>query len=183
MTIEIIRGCMFAGKSEELIRRLTQLKYANQTFIAFKAAIDNRYSSTEIVTHNGCKIPAIAVNNPDEILRIANKDFYDVVAIDETQFFPNNIVHVIATLSSHHRVIAVGLDTDFKGQPFGSMGDLLAIADEDIHLKAVCKKCGQPATRTQRITDGMYAKNNEPTVVIGGSDIYQARCKKCHVVY
>lgn len=183
--LEIIRGCMFSGKTEELIRRLNRLKYARQTFLAFKPALDNRYSETEIVSHNNISIKAFVVSEPREIFNIIEKhgSDIDVVAIDEAQFFDHSLVRTAQLLvSSGYRVIVAGLDTDFRGEPFGPMGSLLAVADEDIQLNAICTICGQPANRTQRLIDGKPARWNDPIILIGAKDRYEARCRKHHEI-
>ncbi|MDK2901964.1 MAG: thymidine kinase [Thermosediminibacterales bacterium] len=183
--LEIIRGCMFSGKTEELIRRLNRLKYARQTFLAFKHAIDNRYSETEIVSHNNISIKAFVVFDPREIFNIIEKhgSDIDVVAIDEAQFFDHSLVRAVQVLvSSGYRVIVAGLDTDFRGEPFGPMGSLLAVADEDAQLNAICTVCGLPANRTQRLIDGKPARWNDPIILVGAKDRYEARCRKHHEI-
>ena len=181
--IEVIRGPMFAGKTEELMRILNRLQYANQKYILFKSTVDNRYSRNEVVDHNGFKLPAIVIDKPNEIIPAIKKNGHtDVVAIDEAQFFPHDIIDIVATLSRNYRVILAGLDTDFRGCPFGPMGDLLAIADKDIHVKAVCVKCGNPATRTQRFRNGEPSCWDEPIILVSGKTDYEARCTKCHIV-
>jgi len=184
-SLEVIRGCMFAGKTEELIRRIKRLKFARQTYLAFKPALDNRYSETEIASHNGETITAHVVSSAKEILAHLRNHAggVDVVAIDEAQFFGRELVKVIQTLIGEgYRVIVAGLDTDFRGEPFGPMGDLLAIADEDIHLKAICTVCGRPANMTQRLIDGEPANWDDPVILVGHKDHYEARCREHHVV-
>ena len=193
--LEVIRGCMFSGKTEELLRRVKRLEYANQKYLAFKLKIDKRYSESDIVSHNGISIPAISVNHPEEIVRhiYKNKEKADVVAIDEAQFFlTHEIVNCVEFLVGEgYRVIVAGLDTDYRGDVFGFVGDLLAVCDEDIHLKAVCAVCGGEADRTQLLVNNKPAKESEPVILVGGNDDfgphgkkykYQARCRSCHKI-
>ncbi len=186
--LEVIRGCMFSGKTEELIRRLNRLQYARQTFMLFKPAIDNRYEAADVVSHNGIKLQAVPIRGSYEILgRILDKEksgvHYDVIGIDEGQFFDEGIVEVAKTLIyKGYRIILAGLDTDFRGEPFGPMGDLLAIADEDERLYAICSVCGQAAIMTQRIINGKPAHWDDSTILVGGVDRYEARCREHHVI-
>lgn len=182
--LEVIRGCMFAGKTEELIRRLGRLRYAKQTYVVFKPAIDSRYSDTEIVSHNGVSIAANVVSSVEQIqAALKNKLTPNVIAIDEAQFFEPELVALVRQfVSEGYRVIAVGLDTDFRGDPFPNIADLLALADEDIHLNAICTICGKPGTRTQRLVDGKPAKASDPLIVVGAADKYEARCRQHHYV-
>lgn len=153
--LEVISGCMFAGKTEELIRRINVLSYAKMNIIVFKPKIDNRYSDTEIVSHSGAKVPCLVVDRAQEILKKVNIDT-EVVAIDEVQFFDQDIVDVCEYLADKGiRVIVAGLDKDFRGEPFGIMPELLTRAEFITKLTAVCTKCGAPATRTQRLVNGV----------------------------
>jgi len=183
--IEVIRGCMFAGKTEELIRRLNRLKYAKQEALVFKPKIDSR-SNDEIVSHNGYRFLARNVadsREAREIIFSEQKFPRPVVAFDEAQFFDEGIVSLVQDLAKlSYRVIIAGLDTDFRGEPFGPMPKLLAIADEDTKLHAICVICGEPATMTQRIVNGQPARYSDPIVLVGASDYYEARCRKHHVV-
>lgn len=179
--IEVITGPMFAGKTEELIRRLTRAQYANQKIIVFKPEIDNRYSDNKVVSHNGKEIDCIVTDKIDQLHEIINS--YDVVAIDEVQFFDISIIKDIKTLAdSGIRVIVTGLDTDFRGEPFGIMRDLICIAEKVDKLTAICTQCGKLATRTQRIINGKPAKYTDPVVLIGAKEAYEARCRECHEV-
>lgn len=186
--LEVIRGCMFSGKTEELIRRLHRLKYARQTYLLFKPAIDNRYEEAHVVSHNGFKLQAVPIECSDDILEyVSNEEVkgihYDVIGVDEVQFLDKGIVEVSkALIHKGYRVILAGLDTDFRGEPFGSMGDLLAIADEDERLYAICSVCGQSAIMTQRIVNGEPARWDEPTILVGGVDRYEARCREHHII-
>lgn len=180
--LEVICGCMFAGKTEELIRRINVLSYAKKKIIAFKPKIDNRYSSTEIVSHAGTKVPCIVVENAKEILEYINED-HEVVAIDEVQFFDNAIVDVCEYLADKGlRVMVAGLDKDFRGEPFGVLPELLTRAEFVTKLTAVCAKCGAPATRTQRLLNGKPADFDDPIVLVGAVDHYEPRCRHCHEI-
>lgn len=180
--IEFICGSMFSGKSEELIRRIKRSRYAKQNVQVFKPAIDNRYSESAVVSHNGNQTTAEAVSHSSDILdKVA--DDTNVVAIDEIQFFDNGIVETCETLADKGlRVICAGLDLDFKGDPFGPSPILLAKAEFVTKLQAICIKCGNPATRTQRLIDDKPAHYHDPVIQIGASEGYEARCRHCHEV-
>lgn len=174
--IEVIAGCMFSGKTEELIRRLRRAMIAKQKVIVFKPKIDNRYAEREIVSHSEQSLPSEVVEDASEILELA-KDA-QVVGIDEAQFFKMNIVDVANKLADDgKRVIIAGLDQDYRGQPFEPMPQLLAIAEYITKTLAICVVCGNPADRTQRKTPV------KDRVVVGAADIYEARCRKCHTIY
>ena len=180
--IEVICGCMFAGKTEELIRRINVLKYAKQNLLIIKPAIDNRYSETEIASHSGYRVKSVCINNAKEILEHV-KDDTDVVAIDEGQFFDHSLVDVCEYLADKGiRVMVAGLDRDFRGEPFGIMPELLVRAEFVTKLSAVCVKCGAPATRTQRLVDGKPASYDDEIVVVGAKEQYEPRCRHCHEV-
>ena len=180
--IELIVGPMFAGKSEELIRRVKTLSYTKMHIIAFKPAIDDRYDKTAIASHNGAKYEAYAIKNAHSILEIVKPDT-QVVAIDEIQFFDMSIVSICEELADRGiRVIAAGLDLDFKGEPFGPMPELLARAEFVTKLTAVCTICGCAATRTQRLIDGKPANYDDPIIQVGAKENYEARCRKHHIV-
>lgn len=180
--IEVITGCMFSGKSEELIRRLKRAKIAKQKVKVFKPSIDTRYSIVEVVSHAGDKIEAIPISRSKEILDQIDKDT-DVVGIDEAQFFDNEIIDVLRKLAKEGiRVVVAGLDMDFRGEPFGQMPFIMAIADEVLKLHAICTVCGEDATMTQRLINGEPASYNDPVVMIGASETYEARCKLHHYV-
>ena len=180
--LEVISGCMFAGKTEELIRRIKVLELAKKEIMVFKPIIDDRYSKSKIVSHAGSSVESIIVENSKEILEMV-KPTTQVVAIDEVQFFDDDVCVVCDKLANKGiRVICAGLDTDFRGEPFGPMGRLLTQAEFVTKLTAVCMKCGSPATRTQRIINGVPASYNDPTILVGASENYEARCRQCHEV-
>ena len=180
--IEVICGCMFAGKTEELIRRINVLSYARKNILVFKPKIDDRYSTTEIASHAGSKVPCIVISEAKEILDHVNYDT-DVVAIDEVQFFDEDVVDICEYLAdSGLRVMVAGLDKDFRGEPFGVLPDLLTRAEFVTKLTAVCAKCGAPATRTQRIINGKPASFNDPIVLVGAKEAYEPRCRQCHEI-
>lgn len=180
--IEVICGCMFAGKTEELIRRINVLSYARKNILVFKPKIDDRYSTTEIASHAGSKVPCIVISEANEILNHVNYDT-DVVAIDEVQFFDEDVVDICEYLAdSGLRVMVAGLDKDFRGEPFGVLPDLLTRAEFVTKLTAVCAKCGAPATRTQRIINGKPASFNDPIVLVGAKEAYEPRCRHCHEI-
>ena len=180
--IEVICGCMFAGKTEELIRRINVLSYARKNILVFKPKIDDRYSTTEIASHAGSKVPCIVISEAKEILNHVNYDT-DVVAIDEVQFFDEDVVAICEYLAdSGLRVMVAGLDKDFRGEPFGVLPDLLTRAEFVTKLTAVCAKCGAPATRTQRIINGKPASFNDPIVLVGAKEAYEPRCRHCHEI-
>ena len=180
--IEVICGCMFAGKTEELIRRINVLSYARKNILVFKPKIDDRYSTTEIASHAGSKVPCIVISEAKEILNHVNYDT-DVVAIDEVQFFDEDVVDICEYLAdSGLRVLVAGLDKDFRGEPFGVLPDLLTRAEFVTKLTAVCAKCGAPATRTQRIINGKPASFNDPIVLVGAKEAYEPRCRHCHEI-
>ena len=180
--IEVICGCMFAGKTEELIRRINVLSYARKNILVFKPKIDDRYSTTEIASHAGSKVPCIVISEAKEILNHVNYDT-DVVAIDEVQFFDEDVVDICEYLAdSGLRVMVAGLDKDFRGEPFGVLPDLLTRAEFVTKLTAVCAKCGAPATRTQRIINGKPASFNDPIDLVGAKEAYEPRCRHCHEI-
>lgn len=180
--IEVISGCMFAGKTEELIRRINVLSYAKKNIIVFKPKIDNRYSDSEIVSHSGAKVPCLVVEKTQDILKKIEADT-EVVAIDEVQFFDKDIVEVCEYLADKGiRVMVAGLDKDFRGESFGVMPELLTRAEFVTKLTAVCAKCGAPATRTQRLVNGKPAGFEDPIVMVGADESYEPRCRHCHQV-
>lgn len=181
-TIEIIVGPMFAGKSEELLRRINRLKYAKKNFLVFKPMIDNRYSDNEVVSHNKRAYKAISINSSSEILKHFTKGI-DAVCIDEIQFLDEGIINVIDYLANQGvRVICAGLDCDFKGDPFPVCAAILAKAEYVTKLTAICTICGKEATKTQRLINGEPASRKDPVVLVGASEAYEARCRHCHVV-
>ncbi len=181
-SIEVICGSMFSGKSEELIRRVRRVQIARKKVQIFKPLIDNRYHIQYIYSHNGSKVEATCVEKAAEILKKVKLDT-EVVAIDETQFFDQAIVKVCQMLADQgKRVIIAGLDQDFRGEPFGPMPNLLAIAEYVDKLHAICMVCGKSATRTQRLVNGKPADYHDPTILIGAQESYEARCRKHHEV-
>jgi thymidine kinase len=171
--VEIIAGSMFSGKTEELIRRLTRAKIAKQKVVVFKAGIDTRYSEHHIVSHDVSKLPCTAVDSADEILQ--NVEDATVIGIDEAQFFDDNIVNVVNQLADMgKRVILAGCEMYSSGEPFGPMGALMCIAEEVDKLRAVCVVCGEEAYISYR-----KEQPQNGNILIGYSDIYEARCRKC----
>lgn len=169
---------MFSGKSEELIRRLRRAEIAGQTVMIAKARIDDRYDISYVVSHSGHRIRAVGIDDPEVLSRYV--DGCDVVGIDEVQFFDASVVGVCERLANRGlRVIAAGLDLDFRGEPFGPMPELLARADMVDKLQAVCHCCGGAATRTQRLVDGQPAPFSGETIQVGALDAYEARCRAC----
>lgn len=178
----MITGPMYCGKSEELIRRIRRVKIARQAVKVFKPVIDDRYELNDVVSHSGDSIEAVPVSCPEEIFTGITDDI-DVIAIDEVQFFGSDICEVVEELAdSGKRIILAGLDRDFRGVPFGSMPELLARAEYVEKLHAICVLCGNPATRTQRLIEGQPASFDDPVIMIGASEVYEARCRKCHSV-
>ena len=177
--LEVVCGPMFSGKSEELIRRLRRAEIAGQRVLIVKPKLDSRYDIGHVVSHAGAKMRAVAVSRPEDIPGLA--EGYDVIGIDEAQFFTESIVFVIDVLVERGaRVVAAGLDQDFRGLPFGSMPELLCRAELVDKLQAVCHRCGGPATMTQRLVDGRPAPADGQTIVVGALDSYEARCRSCH---
>jgi thymidine kinase len=180
--IEVICGPMFAGKTEELIRRANRLEYAKKKYLVFKPTIDDRYSTTEIVSHSNYRKNSICIKDSSEILKYVT-DEIDAVIIDEAQFFDLAVINVAEWLANKGlRVICGGLDSDFKGTPFPVMAELLARAELVTKLTAICNVCGNPATRTQRIINGQPAYEDDPIVLVGAKEAYEPRCRKCHMV-
>ena len=181
-SIEVVCGSMFSGKTDELIRRMRRAVIAKQKVQVFKPSIDNRYAVEKVTSHAGNDFAAIPVKNSSEILEQLQPDV-TVVGVDEAQFFDPNIVDVVATLASRDiRVLIAGLDQDFRGEPFGPMPILMALAEKVDKLQAICMECGEPASRTQRLVDGKPARYDEPIVIVGASEMYEARCRKHHLV-
>ena len=180
--LEVIVGSMFSGKSEELIRRVKRAVIARRTVQVFKPIIDDRYGVEVVRSHDGDSFVARPVRTSEEILSLVSPDT-TVVGIDEVQFFDPDIVTVVRGLvASGRRVICAGLDLDFRGEPFGAVPTLLALAERVDKLEAICVVCGEPATRTQRIVNGVPAFFDDPIIVIGAKETYEARCRSCHEV-
>jgi thymidine kinase len=181
-SVEVITGSMFCGKTEELIRRLRRATIARQTVQAFKPAIDVRYALEKVKSHSGAEFQALPVQSSSEVLDNLNQDT-TVVAIDEAQFFDMGIVEIAQALADRGiRVIVAGLDTDFRGEPFGPMPELMAKAEVVDKLHAICMVCGEPASRTQRLVNGSPANYHDPVVIVGASELYEARCRQHHKV-
>ncbi|HSW56552.1 MAG TPA: thymidine kinase [Ignavibacteriaceae bacterium] len=173
--IEVITGCMFSGKTEELIRRLRRAQIAKQKVKIFKPRIDARYSENSIVSHNEQSLPSILIDDIIEVLK--HSDDAQVIGIDEAQFFNESIVHICNSLASKgKRVIVAGLDMDYTGKPFEPMPQLLSIAEYITKQHAICVVCGNPADKTQRKT------TESERVIVGAANIYEARCRKCHYI-
>lgn len=180
--IEVICGSMFSGKSEELIRRVRRAQFAKQEIAVFKPKLDDRYSKEAVVSHNGTSVIALPIEKASDIFEKIHNEI-DIIAIDEAQFFDEEIVDVVQTLAnSGHRVILAGLDQDFRGVPFGPMPKLMAIAELVTKLQAVCTVCGSPASRTQRLINGKPACADDPIILVGASESYEARCRHHHEV-
>ncbi len=181
--IEVITGVMFSGKSEELIRRVRRGIIARRHVQVFKSHFDSRYTGIySVSSHDGRELEATPVDSAAEIFRLTRPDT-EVVAIDEAQFLDKEIVMVVNALAARGvRVILAGTDTDFRGEPFGPMGDLLCLAETIDKLQAICVICGDLATRNQRLVDGKPARYDSPIIMIGGRESYEARCRHCHRV-
>ena len=181
--VEVISGVMFAGKSEELIRRVRRAIIARRRVQVFKSHLDSRYTGLySVSSHDGTELDASPVDSAAEIFRLVRPES-QLVAIDEAQFLDPDIVPVAATLAQRGvRVILAGTDTDFRGEPFGAMGDLMAIAELVDKLQAICVVCGDPACRNQRLRNGKPARYDSPTIMVGGRESYEARCRHCHQV-
>lgn len=180
--IEVICGPMFAGKTEELIRRVKRLAYAKRNVVIFKPKIDSRYSETDIVSHANSRIASVVISKASDILLHVNSNV-DAVVIDEVQFLEKEVLSIVEILADNGiRVICAGLDMDFRGEPFGIMPELLAMAEEVTKLTAICTKCGALATRTQRIINGIPAKYDDPLILVGAVEAYEPRCRLCHDV-
>ena len=180
--VEVICGSMFSGKTEELIRRVRRAQIAKQKVQVFKPSLDERYALEKVTSHNGMDLDATIVTEAREILDLVEPDTA-VVAIDEVQFFDWTIAEVCNALAENgKRVIVTGLDMDFRGEPFGPMPLLMAEAEKVDKLSAICVVCGAPASRTQRLIDGQPASYDDPGIMVGASEVYQARCRRCHQV-
>lgn len=177
--LEVICGPMFSGKSEEMIRRLRRAEIAGQRVVIFKPRIDDRYDASDVVSHAGVRMRAVAVDGVAEL--VGRAAGHDVVGIDEVQFFDAGIVEASLGLADRGvRVVVSGLDQDFRRLPFGVMPDLLAHAEFVDKLQAVCHRCGGTATTTQRLVEGRPAAYSGETVVVGAAEQYEARCRDCH---
>jgi len=181
--IEVIVGPMFSGKSEELIRRVKRALIAGQRVQVFKPRLDDRYHRTDVTSHDGTRIEAVPVENSGALYEALERPFPHVVAVDEGQFFDDGLISISERLADAGvRVVVAGLDMDFRGEPFGPIPALLARAEFVEKLTAVCVRCGAPATRTQRLVNGEPASFDDPVVLVGASEAYEPRCRRCHVV-
>ena len=181
-SIEVITGSMFSGKTDELIRRLRRARIARQNVQVFKPVIDNRYGLEKVTSHAGTEFEATPVPAADQITPLVRPGT-TVVAIDEAQFFGPEVCRVVQQLAAAGvRVIVAGLDQDFRGEPFGPMPQLLALAEDVAKLHAICAVCGEEASRTQRLIDNQPASFDQPVVVVGASEMYEARCRVHHDV-
>ena len=181
--IECICGSMFSGKSEELLRRIKRGVIAKQKVLLFKPSIDNRYEENMVSTHNGNSYESVNIDKAEQIYDYIIDKKYDIIGIDEVQFFDEKIVEVINKLADDGiRVIVAGLDMDFKAEPFHPMPEIMAVSERVTKLHAVCNKCGKEASRSQRLIDGEPARYDDPIVVIGASESYEARCRHCHEI-
>jgi thymidine kinase len=180
--IEVVTGSMFCGKTEELIRRLRRATIARQKVQVFKPAIDDRYNSVKVTSHAGDEYDALPIQKASDVLDNLEADT-TVVAIDEAQFFDQEIIPITQSLAEKGiRVIVAGLDTDFRGEPFGPIPHIMAKAEIVDKLHAICIVCGEAASRTQRLVDGKPAHYDDPVVIVGASEMYEARCRKHHEV-
>lgn len=186
--IETITGCMFSGKTEELIHRANRAQLAGDNVLAFKPDIDDRYEEEEIVTHTGMSVEAMPVGTGKDgceviLKKIEKHGSVDVVVIDEINFFSEEVIQLVEDLAEDgYRVIVSGLDQTFRGEPFVPVPQLLSIADHVEKRQAVCEVCGKPATKTQRLIDGQPAPYESPTIEVGGEEKYEPRCRRCHDV-
>jgi thymidine kinase len=181
--IEVISGVMFAGKTEELIRRVRRAVIARRKVQVFKSHLDARYAGIyHVATHDGLTVEAEPVDSAEQVMR-GVRDDTEVVAVDEVQFLDDGIVEVADTLANRGvRVVLAGTDVDFRGLPFGALPTLMCIAEVVDKLHAICVVCGGPATRNQRLIDGEPAPWTSPTIMVGGRESYEARCRHCHRV-
>ncbi|MBN2085248.1 MAG: thymidine kinase [Anaerolineales bacterium] len=184
-SLEVITGPMFSGKTDELIRRLRRARIARQKVQVFYPAVDSRYAESgfgKVTSHAGAEFDAAPVRAAQDLLRLVEDDT-SVMAIDEAQFFDDDILRVVERLvAGGVRVIAAGLDTDFRGEPFGPVPALMAQAERLDKLQAICMQCGEPASRTQRLIGGKPAGAHDPVVVVGAGELYEARCRAHHKV-
>ena len=180
--IEVVCGSMFSGKTEELIRRVRRAQIARQQVQVFKPAMDTRYARREVASHNGMQVEAVPVKSTAQLQALIEPDT-TVVAIDEAQFFDDDVVILCEELADQGtRVIVAGLDMDFRGEPFGPVPTLMARAERVDKLQAICVVCGGPASRTQRLIDDQPAAYDDPVILVGANEVYQARCRGCHEV-
>ncbi|MFZ5954029.1 MAG: thymidine kinase [Candidatus Dependentiae bacterium] len=179
--LEVICGPMFSGKSEELIRRLRRAQIARQNVLCVKHALDDRWSVEHIVSHNGSKFQTHSLSDIRLLVQLVTDSNATVIGIDEAQFFSEEILLVIKTLINlRKRVIIAGLDLDFRGLPFGVMPVIMALADTVTKLTAICTECGDDALLSQRLINGFPARSEDPVILVGAKEAYQARCRNCY---
>ncbi len=181
--IEVIAGVMFSGKSEELMRRVRRSTIARKRVQVFKSHLDDRYTGLyNVSSHDGRDLEAIPVDSASQIAQKLDP-MAQVVAVDEVQFLDAGIIALATALAERgRRVILAGIDTDFRGEPFGAMPQLMAVAEAVTKLHAICVLCGNPASRNQRLIDGEAARWDSPTIMVGAAQSYEARCRACHRV-
>ena len=181
--IEVIAGVMFSGKSEELIRRVRRAVIARKRVQVFKSHLDARYAGVYAVSsHDQRTVDAVPIDSSEQLMLRLDPTAH-VVAVDEAQFLDEGIVRVATSLAERgRRVILAGTDTDFRGEPFGAMPQLMAVAESVSKLHAICVLCGAPASRNQRLIEGRPAPYDSPTIMVGAADAYEARCRACHQV-
>lgn len=181
--VEVISGVMFSGKSEELIRRVRRAIIARKKVQVFKSHLDERYAGIySVSSHDGRTVEAVPIDTPEQIAQLLEPDT-QVVGIDEAQFLDASVVDLVTVLANRGvRVIVAGTDNDFRGEPFGPMPQLLAIAEVVDKLHAICVVCGNPASRNQRLIAGRPARYDSPTIMVGSVEAYEARCRACHAV-
>ena len=178
-SITVVCGSMYAGKSEELIRRARRALYAKKNVQVFKPSLDMRFDERMVVTHMGVKHEAVPVASTDELEGAVDPEV-DVLCVEEAQFFDDSIVGLSVRLAdSGVEVVLAGLDQDFRRRPFGPMPTLLAVADEVVKLRAICMKCGRTASHTYRMIEGRPAHKDDPVILIGATETYEARCRNC----
>ncbi len=181
-SIEVICGSMFSGKTEELIRRIRRAQIARQRILVFKHSLDDRYSPGAVASHDGGRTVAIPITRSAELLEHLVPAL-EVVAVDEVQFLDEEIVPIVLELADRGlRMILAGLDLDFRGEPFGPVPRLMALAEQVVKLQAICMVCGAAASRTQWLIGGQPAHYSDPVILVGESDVYEARCRVHHIV-
>lgn len=181
--ITVVCGGMFAGKTEELIRLARRALYAKKKVQVFKPTVDSRYHESMVVTHEGAQHEAVAVASAAELVSLVKPET-QVVFVEEAQFFERSIVDfAVQWADSGREIVLAGLDQDFRREPFGPMGELLVVADEVVKLRAICMNCGAPASHTYRVIDGKPARWNDPVILIGATERYEARCRTCYKIY
>jgi len=182
--VEVITGCMFSGKTEELLRRLRRAEIADQEVATFKPAVDDRYGEATVGTHNGREWEATVVDPETELWEVPDQlNGEEVVAFDEANFFTDELVDLCEFLAADdRRVIVSGTDQTFRAEPFEPLPRLIALAEYVDKYQAICAQCGEPATRNQRLIGGEPAHVEDPTIMVGAEESYEARCRDCHTL-